>query len=199
HTLSSILDFGCPIEKRATIYLSSYCFTFLKWVLRFATPLPNVQQQPPIPNFLPYCGKFLSRVHISLVSMESQIHCSSSKRSSFIKYKEINRIHEIEMMLYVSKGFEAKLRIKIIYFQETKPLGTTGPLALPKDKLIGDCGELFFFCNSEVIWEHPNKVMIEFRKAHGGDASILVTEMVDDPLKYSVVVTEEATGKVENL
>ncbi|KAK9123871.1 hypothetical protein Sjap_013473 [Stephania japonica] len=38
--------------------------------------------------------------------------------------------------------------------------------------------------------------MIQFHKAHGGEASIMVTK-VDEPSKYGVVVMEEATGMVE--
>ncbi|KAE8679471.1 putative mannose-1-phosphate guanylyltransferase 2 [Hibiscus syriacus] len=80
--------------------------------------------------------------------------------------------------------------------QETEPLGTAGPLALARDKLIDDSGEPFFVLNSDVISEYPFKEMIEFHKAHGGEASIIVTK-VDEPSKYGVVVMEESTGQVD--
>ncbi|TYH76323.1 hypothetical protein ES332_D04G077000v1 [Gossypium tomentosum] len=41
--------------------------------------------------------------------------------------------------------------------------------------------------------EYPFKEMIEFHKAHGGEASIVVTK----PSKCGVVVMEETTGKVD--
>ncbi|KAG4151441.1 hypothetical protein ERO13_D04G064800v2 [Gossypium hirsutum] len=43
---------------------------------------------------------------------------------------------------------------------------------------------------------YPFKEMIEFHKAHGGEASIVVTK-VDEPSKCGVVVMEETTGKVD--
>ncbi|KAG6765385.1 hypothetical protein POTOM_029424 [Populus tomentosa] len=104
--------------------------------------------------------------------------------------------YQPEVMLNFLKEFETKLEIKITYSQETEPLGTAGPLALARDKLIGDSGEPFFVLNSDVISEYPLKQMIDFHKAHGGEASIMVTK-VDEPSKYGVVVTEESTGKVE--
>lgn len=83
-----------------------------------------------------------------------------------------------QVMLNFLKEFEAKLGIKIICSQETEPLGTAGPLALARDKLIDDTGEPFFVLNSDVISEYPFAEMIEFHKAHGGEASIMVTKVI---------------------
>ncbi|KAK0585179.1 hypothetical protein LWI29_024333 [Acer saccharum] len=104
--------------------------------------------------------------------------------------------YQPEVMLNFLKEFEKKLEIKITCSQETEPLGTAGPLALARDKLIDDSGEPFFVLNSDVISEYPLKEMIEFHRGHGGEASIMVTK-VDEPSKYGVVVMEETTGKVE--
>lgn len=104
--------------------------------------------------------------------------------------------YQPEIMLNFLKEFEAKLGIKITCSQETEPLGTAGPLALARDKLVDESGEPFFVLNSDVISEYPLKEMIEFHKAHGGEASIMVTK-VDEPSKYGVVVTEESSGRVE--
>ncbi|GAY49748.1 hypothetical protein CUMW_121460 [Citrus unshiu] len=101
-----------------------------------------------------------------------------------------------QVMLNFLKEFEKKLEIKITCSQETEPLGTAGPLALARDKLIDDSGEPFFVLNSDVISEYPLKQMIEFHRGHGGEASIMVTN-VDEPSKYGVVVMEETKGKVE--
>lgn len=73
--------------------------------------------------------------------------------------------------------FEMRLGIKITCSQETEPLGTAGPLALAKEKLIEESGEPFFVFNSDIICEYPLREMIEFHKAHGGEASILVTKV----------------------
>ncbi|KAI7739735.1 hypothetical protein M8C21_000501 [Ambrosia artemisiifolia] len=82
-----------------------------------------------------------------------------------------------QVMLNFLKDFEAKLGIKITCSQETEPLGTAGPLALARDKLIDDSGEPFFVLNSDVISEYPLKQMIAFHKSHGGEASIMVTKL----------------------
>ncbi|XP_058207155.1 mannose-1-phosphate guanylyltransferase 1-like isoform X1 [Rhododendron vialii] len=130
--------------------------------------------------------------------------------------------YQPEVMLNFLKEFETKLGIKITCSQETEPLGTAGPLALARDKLIDDSGEPFFVLNSDVISEYPFKEIIKFHKSHGGEASIMVTKVkhfplsvipgflflghfvtlwlliqVDEPSKYGVVVMEESTGQVE--
>jgi mannose-1-phosphate guanylyltransferase len=80
-------------------------------------------------------------------------------------------------MLNFLKDFEAKIGIKISCSQETEPLGTAGPLALAREKLIDDSGEPFFVLNSDVISEYPLNEMIEFHKSHGREASIMVTKV----------------------
>ncbi|ERN08047.1 hypothetical protein AMTRI_Chr08g203220 [Amborella trichopoda] len=104
--------------------------------------------------------------------------------------------YQPEIMLNFLKDFEEKLCIKITCSQEMEPLGTAGPLALARDKLIDDSGEPFFVLNSDVISEFPLKEMIEFHKAHGKEASIMVTK-VDEPSKYGVVLLDEETGEVK--
>ncbi|KAJ4818424.1 Mannose-1-phosphate guanyltransferase [Rhynchospora pubera] len=101
-----------------------------------------------------------------------------------------------EVMLNFLKDFEDQLGIKITCSQETEPLGTAGPLALARDKLVDGSGEPFFVLNSDVISEYPFSQLIQFHKSHGCEATIMVTK-VDEPSKYGVVVMEEETGKVE--
>ncbi|KAK9123873.1 hypothetical protein Sjap_013475 [Stephania japonica] len=104
--------------------------------------------------------------------------------------------YQPEAMVRFLKDYESKLGIKITCSQETEPLGTVGPLAVAKDKLIDESDGPFFVLNSDVICKFPLEKMIEFHKAHGGEASIMVTK-ADEPSKYGVVVMEETTGKVE--
>lgn len=80
-------------------------------------------------------------------------------------------------MLSFLKDFESKLGIKITCSQETEPLGTAGPLALARDKLIDGSGEPFFVLNSDVISEYPFGELIKFHKTHGGEATIMVTKV----------------------
>jgi len=102
-------------------------------------------------------------------------------------------------MLNFLKDFEAKLGIKITCSQETEPLGTAGPLALARDKLIDDSGEPFFVLNSDVISEYPLKEMIEFHKGHGGEASIMVTKVSDLTTKKNLIlICETVHVKLEN-
>lgn len=82
-----------------------------------------------------------------------------------------------QVMLNFLKDFEEKLGIKITCSQETEPLGTAGPLALARDKLVDKSGEPFFVLNSDVICEYPLLQMIEFHKSHGGEASVMVTKV----------------------
>jgi len=49
-----------------------------------------------------------------------------------------------EVMLNFVKEYEKKLEIKITFSQETEPLGTAGPLALARDKLVDESGQPFF-------------------------------------------------------
>ncbi|GLJ42482.1 hypothetical protein SUGI_0880430 [Cryptomeria japonica] len=104
--------------------------------------------------------------------------------------------YQPEVMLSFLKDFESKIGIKITCSQETEPMGTAGPLALARDKLIDGSGAPFFVLNSDVISEYPLKQMIEFHAKHGGEASIMVTK-VDEPSKYGVVVLDDETGQVE--
>ncbi|KAK1320421.1 Mannose-1-phosphate guanylyltransferase 1 [Acorus calamus] len=104
--------------------------------------------------------------------------------------------YQPEVMLSFLKDFETKLGIKITCSQETEPLGTAGPLALARDKLIDGSDEPFFVLNSDVISEYPLNEMIKFHKSHGGEASLMVTK-VDEPSKYGVIVMDDSTGKVE--
>jgi len=89
--------------------------------------------------------------------------------------------------------WEQKLGVKITYSQETEPLGTAGPLALARDHLSD--GDPFFVLNSDVICDFPFAELLQFHKAHGGEATILVTQ-VEEPSKYGVVVFDEK-GKIE--
>ncbi|CAH8355682.1 unnamed protein product [Eruca vesicaria subsp. sativa] len=101
-----------------------------------------------------------------------------------------------EVMLNFVKEYEKKLEMKITFSQETEPLGTAGPLALARDKLIDESGKPFFVLNSDVICEYPLLEMIKFHKNHGAEATIMVTK-VNDPSKYGVVVMEEEAATEE--
>jgi NDP-sugar pyrophosphorylase family protein len=80
-------------------------------------------------------------------------------------------------MLNFLKDFENQLGIKITCSQEIEPLGTAGPLALARDKLVDGSGEPFFVLNSDVISEYPFSQLIQFHKSHGGEATIMVTKV----------------------
>ena len=84
--------------------------------------------------------------------------------------------------------------IEIICSQEDVPMGTAGPLALARAHLTSDA-EPFFMFNSDVICDFPLDSMLAFHKRHGGEGTILVTE-VADPSKYGVVVADGA-GQIQ--
>jgi len=79
-------------------------------------------------------------------------------------------------MLSFIEDFELKLGIKITCSQENEPLGTAGPLALAQNKLL-ETDKPFFVLNSDITCEYPFKQLLEFHKAHGGEASIIVTKV----------------------
>ncbi|KAG1365808.1 Mannose-1-phosphate guanylyltransferase 1 [Cocos nucifera] len=120
-------------------------------------------------------------------------HCDLIIFSVIEALKEVGVTEVILAINYQPEDFESKLDIKITCSRETEPLGTAGPLALARDKLIDSSREPFFVLNSDVISEYPFAELIQFHKAHGGEATI----MVDEPSKYGVVVMEEETGKVD--
>lgn len=80
-------------------------------------------------------------------------------------------------MLNFLKNIEENVGLKISCSQETEPLGTAGPLALARERLVGGAREPFFVLNSDIICEFPLKDMIAFHKHHGGEASIMVAEV----------------------
>lgn len=104
--------------------------------------------------------------------------------------------YQPQVMLSFLQEFESNLGIKIICSQENEPLGTAGPLALAKEKLLEEADKPFFVLNSDIICEFPLKEMLEFHNAHGGEASIMVTK-VAEPSKYGVVVLDENSGSVK--
>ncbi|GJN21265.1 hypothetical protein PR202_gb08728 [Eleusine coracana subsp. coracana] len=101
-----------------------------------------------------------------------------------------------EAMYNFLKDSEDNLGVKITCSQETEPLGTTGPLALARDKLVDGSGEPFFVLNCDIISEYHFSELIRFHKSHDGEATIMVTK-VDEPSKYGVVIMKEGTGRVE--
>jgi mannose-1-phosphate guanylyltransferase len=99
------------------------------------------------------------------------------------------------MMSFINTWAD-KLGVKIVCSQETEPMGTAGPLALARSLLDDGSGSPFFVLNSDVVCMYPLKDMLDFHVARNAEATLLVTK-VDDPSKYGVVVTDEATGQVE--
>jgi len=75
-------------------------------------------------------------------------------------------------------------------------MGTAGPLALARDKLLDGSGSPFFVLNADVICEYPLLDLLDFHKRSKASATLFVTK-VEEPSKYGVVVFDEAGGKVE--
>lgn len=103
--------------------------------------------------------------------------------------------YQPEVMIQYLKACEAKYGITITCSQEDVPMGTAGPLALAR-KLLTKDNEPFFMLNSDVICEFPLVEMLKYHTSHGGEGTILVTE-VKDPSKYGVVVSDPESGKIE--
>eukprot|EP00878_Enallax_costatus_P018764 GHUV01019772.1.p1 GENE.GHUV01019772.1~~GHUV01019772.1.p1 ORF type:complete len:277 (+),score=82.82 GHUV01019772.1:125-955(+) len=95
-----------------------------------------------------------------------------------------------EVMMGFIAEWEPKLGVKIHISQEKEPMGTAGPLALARDLLDDGSGQPFFVLNSDVACEYPLKEMLDYHRARGAEATILVTK-VDDPSKYGVLIINE--------
>ena len=104
--------------------------------------------------------------------------------------------YQPEVMMKELENLEKKYNLKITCSLEDVPLGTAGPIRLAKDLILKDnpSGLLFVF-NSDVICHYPLDKMVEFHKSHGGEGTIMVTE-VEDPTKYGVVVADD-NNKIE--
>lgn len=99
--------------------------------------------------------------------------------------------YQPQVMMGFINEWQEILGVKITVSQEKEPMGTAGPLALARDILRADgADQPFFVLNSDVICDFPLKDMLDFHKARGAEATILVTK-VDDPSKYGVVVIDE--------
>jgi len=99
--------------------------------------------------------------------------------------------YQPEVMMKELKKYEEMYKIKITCSLESEPLGTAGPIRLAKDIILADnTDNLLFVFNSDVICHYPLKTLVEFHKSHGGDGTIMVTE-VEDPSKYGVVVADD--------
>lgn len=93
-------------------------------------------------------------------------------------------------------ALEKQYNIKITCSLEDVPMGTAGPIRLAKELIMKDNdSELLFVFNSDVICHYPLDKMVEFHKSHGGEGTIMVTE-VEDPSKYGVVVAD-SNNKIE--
>lgn len=102
--------------------------------------------------------------------------------------------YQPQVMASALKLIEEELNVKISYSRETEPLGTAGPLALARDMLSD--GDPFFVLNSDIICTFPFEELLAFHKKHGGEGTIMVTQ-VTEPSKYGVVVFDQNSGKVE--
>merc|ERR1712137_573735 len=101
--------------------------------------------------------------------------------------------YQPQVMSSFLEKYEEALNVKISYSHETEPLGTAGPLALAREHLQD--GDPFFVLNSDVICSFPFTKLLEFHKSHGGEGTIMVTQ-VEEPSKYGVVVFDSETGKI---
>ena len=92
-------------------------------------------------------------------------------------------------LLDFTRRCEKEYGVSIVCSQEDVPMGTAGPIYLAREHLLSDSSPFFMF-NSDVICDFPLQSMLAFHQAHGGEGTILVTQ-VKDPTKYGVVVADE--------
>ncbi|KAG5478388.1 hypothetical protein LSCM4_04620 [Leishmania orientalis] len=88
-----------------------------------------------------------------------------------------------------------KLGVSFVFSVEDEPLGTAGPLALARDILLQD-DKPFFVLNSDVTCTFPMQELLNFHKAHGGEGTIMVSQ-VSQWEKYGVVVYSQQNQQIE--
>jgi mannose-1-phosphate guanylyltransferase len=126
-----------------------------------------------------------------------------NKATLFHQIEALAEVGVVEVILAVSFGpekmkealaeAEKRYGVKISISLETYPLGTAGPLALARDRLMGDYP--FFVLNSDITCLFPFKDLLAFHKAHGREGTIMVTR-VEEPSRYGVVLARE-DGQIE--
>ncbi|CAJ1024878.1 MobA-like NTP transferase domain/Nucleotidyl transferase/Bacterial transferase hexapeptide (six repeats), putative [Leishmania lindenbergi] len=89
-----------------------------------------------------------------------------------------------------------KLGISFVFSVEEEPLGTAGPLGLARDILLQD-DKPFFVLNSDVTCKFPLQELLSFHQAHGGEGTIMVSQ-VEQWEKYGVVVYSPQTYQIEH-
>jgi len=138
----------------------------------FGTRLRPLTLTVPKP-IVEFCNKAMI-----LHQLEALVKCGVKEVVFAIAYQP-------QLMSEYMKKYEQELGVKIIYSQETQPLGTAGPLALARQYLSD--GEPFFVLNSDIICNFPFEDLLAFHKSHGKEGTIMVTK-VEEPSKYGVVV-----------
>lgn len=88
-----------------------------------------------------------------------------------------------------------KLGVLFVFSVEEEPLGTAGPLALARDILMQD-DKPFFVLNSDVTCPFPMQELLDFHKAHGGEGTIMVSQVTQWE-KYGVVVYSPQNYQIE--
>lgn len=103
-----------------------------------------------------------------------------------------------ELVAAIEKHYNDE-SFKVVISVEDEPLGTAGPLALARDKLLSNADgsetEGVFVLNSDVACEFPFEKLLNFHRAHGGEGTIMTTP-VAEPSKYGVVLSN-ADGLIE--
>ncbi|THU62377.1 hypothetical protein C4D60_Mb01t04500 [Musa balbisiana] len=81
---------------------------------------------------------------------------------------------------------------------------------LPRRSCLREPDKPLFVLNSDIVCEYPLKEVLSFHQAHGGEASIMVTKVLNafisrrmmilkvaEPSKYRVVLLDEESGQVK--
>eukprot|EP01130_Rhizamoeba_saxonica_P008455 TRINITY_DN3425_c0_g1_i1.p1 TRINITY_DN3425_c0_g1~~TRINITY_DN3425_c0_g1_i1.p1 ORF type:complete len:362 (-),score=83.88 TRINITY_DN3425_c0_g1_i1:38-1123(-) len=148
----------------------------------FGTRLRPLTLQVPKPC-VPFCNKAMV------------VHQIEALKEAGVDTVVLAVNYRPESMANVLAPYEEELGVKIVYSQESEPLGTAGPIALAKEHLTDETGSPFFVLNSDVTSEFPLGDLLEFHNNHGAEGTIMVTE-VAEPSKYGVVLYNEV-GKIE--
>ncbi|GJM85205.1 hypothetical protein PR202_ga01635 [Eleusine coracana subsp. coracana] len=185
------------INMKALILVGGYGSRLLPLTYSIPKPLVDFANKPILQHqVLLNLSSIPSLFYFHRLDIKDCFHNLSRLRHVGVTEIVLAINYRPEAMYNFLKDSEDNLGVRITCSQETEPLGTAGPLALARDKLVDGSGEPFFVLNCDIISEYHFAELIRFHKSHVGEATIMVTK-VDEPSKYGVVIMEEGTGRVE--
>jgi mannose-1-phosphate guanylyltransferase len=87
--------------------------------------------------------------------------------------------------------WEQQFGLKIVFSEESTPLGTAGPIRLARDELLADNADgKMFVLNSDITCMFPLGDLLKFHNDNNASGTIMVTP-VENPSRYGVILSDD--------